>query len=252
MHHQVLSPGNFMGILVLIFISTLVLSSHGMKTANKLLLNRVERLNNERVVILGSSSPRRKEILADVLGFKGFQMLKPSFEENLSKEGVAPADYTLRTAMGKAQALIADLADSEEGKRRILICSDTTVDLSGTVLEKPSDTHHAEEMLMNLQGRTHAVHTGVVIAGEDEEKTGLKVVASFVETTQVRFSPLHAEDVKAYIATGESMDKAGAYGIQGHGAQLVEAIDGDFFTVMGLPAHKLSSTLAELWEKSLI
>jgi len=229
--------------------------------STKLLFSRVGAINVSRDVVLGSGSPRRKEILGDMLQFAAFRVAKPSFEENLSKEGISAADYTLQTSMGKAESLMGELGprgggdknqDNDEHKPRIVICADTVVDLDGRVLEKPSNAAHAEQMLMSLQGREHCVHTSVVICADGPADGGLRVVASFVESAVVKFCAFDRTDIRAYIATGEGEDKAGAYGIQGRGCQLVESVSGDYFAVMGLPAHRLGHMLAELWDAGSI
>lgn len=226
------------------------------RVSTKLLFSRIESINASRDVVLGSGSPRRKEILGDLLQFAAFRVAKPSFEENLSKEGMSAGEYTLQTSMGKAESLMEELGrrgdKDEEHKPRIVICADTVVDLDGRVLEKPSDAAHAEKMLMSLQGREHCVHTSVVICADGPADGGLRVVASFVESAVVKFCAFDRTDIRAYIATGEGEDKAGAYGIQGRGCQLVESVSGDYFAVMGLPAHRLGSTLAELWDAGSI
>jgi len=220
-----------------------------MTLTSALLFNRVVKVASSRDVILGSSSPRRREIMADLLGFgeSGFRIMKPSFEEDLSKDGVTPSEYTMQTAMGKATSLLRELDEkTNDGKPVVIICADTTVDLDGAVLEKPRDAADAERMLMSMSGREHRVHTSVVICSASGP------VSSFVETATVRFTPFSAEDVRGYIATGEPKDKAGAYGIQGMGAQLVESISGDYYAVMGLPVRRLGATLASLWDEGKI
>ena len=126
----------------------------------------------------------------------------------------------------------------------IIIAADTLVSLDGQVLSKPACGADAFAMLRALQGRKHTVYTGVAIikakGGGDDD------VRSFVDCADVYFRPLSNYDIGGYIASGESFDKAGAYGAQGRGAVLVERIEGDFFTVMGLPISRLCAVLAEI------
>lgn len=120
-----------------------------------------------------------------------------------------------------------------------VLTADTVVDLDGTALGKPADAPQATRMLRSLSGREHAVHTAFALAtpnGGDEGRL----------TTRVRFYPLEPEEIAEYVATGEPFDKAGAYGIQGRAASMVETIDGDFYTVMGLPLGRVVRTLRRL------
>jgi len=112
----------------------------------------------------------------------------------------------------------------------LIVAADTVVDCDGTSLGKPRDAAEAASMLALLSGREHIVHTAYVVV---DNARGARVAAA--QSTTVRFAPLSGRDIAAYVATGESLDKAGAYGIQGRGAALVERIDGDFYTVMGFP-----------------
>lgn len=125
-----------------------------------------------------------------------------------------------------------------------------SVDLDGTILEKPDDEAHAHAMLSSLSGRQHLVHSGVAVfssIGPRSQNNGtLLPVVSFCETTRVTFAALTSEEIWSYVRSGEPMDKAGAYGIQGLGGQMVRGIDGCYFTVMGLPMHRLSAALAQM------
>jgi septum formation protein len=136
-----------------------------------------------------------------------------------------PVLRVLANAFQKARAV-------EREKCDLVITADTVVDLDGRILEKPRDERDAFDMLSALSGRTHRVCTGVVM-----EKDG--VFGSFCEQSLVTFRPLTDELIRAYIATGEPMDKAGAYGIQGPGAFLVSGVNGDYYNVMGLPVCRL-------------
>jgi septum formation protein len=149
-----------------------------------------------------------------------------------------PAHHQVeRLALRKARA-----ARQKTSGAAVIIAADTLVSLDGWVLSKPADKADAFAMLNALQGRKHHVYTGVAIikTGEKDE------IHSFVESAHVHFRPLTAHDIEGYIATGEPFDKAGAYGAQGRGAVLISRIEGDFFTVMGLPVSRLCVKLAEM------
>ena len=196
-------------------------------------------------VVLASASPRRRELLA-LTGLREgvhFEVSPSTFAEDLAKEDFAsPAEYTLATATAKAREVAGRSLRGRGGAAHLVIGADTTVEHEGTVLEKPGDAADAAAMLRRLAGNTHRVHTGVCIfAGRDDAPA-----AAFVETTVVRFADIDESDIAAYVESGEPMDKAGAYGIQGAAAQFVAGLDGDYFNVVGLPIHRLSATLAGL------
>ena len=170
-------------------------------------------------LILASASPRRRELLTQA-GYS-FDVLPADIDETLRSEE-EPAAYVQRLALEKAQALHAAHPDA------VILGADTTVVLNGNVLGKPADRAEAEAMLRALSGNVHQVHTGVaVVAGEKRWQ--------HLETTQVFFSTIAEADLAYYLGTGDSLDKAGAYGIQGYAARWVHRIEGDFFNVMGLP-----------------
>ena len=130
----------------------------------------------------------------------------------------------------------------------LVIGADTVVDLDNRIMEKPSDGEDAKRMLQELSGKTHSVHTGVVI-WEKHGNRPAHEACSFICTTKVKFADLSQEAIEAYVATGEPMDKAGAYGIQGAGRGLVEWIEGDFYNVVGFPCYESSRTLAHCLER---
>jgi septum formation protein len=155
---------------------------------------------------------------------------------NVDEEAISaptPAQLVEALSRAKAQAIARD-----QGKDAIVIGADTVVVLDGEVLGKPRDKAHAAAMLTALSGRSHRVYTGVTVCQGDK-------VLSQAEETAVTFRPLTQEEIGAYIATGEPMDKAGAYGIQGLGALLVEGIQGDYSNVVGLPVHRLGRMLLD-------
>ncbi|CAB9523790.1 Maf-like protein [Seminavis robusta] len=198
-------------------------------------------------LILASQSPRRKEIL-DMMGLQGKFTPTPSplDESALQKQlaSLPPVEYTRRLAEEKAKALAMDMTGGRIPKPTLVLGSDTIVDLEGTILEKPTDAASAKVMLQALSGQRHNVHTGVALyLVQNQEEP--KLVASITDTAGVLFAHLREHDIDAYIQTGEPMDKAGSYGIQGIGGQFVANVSGDFFTVMGLPMHKTSQMLAK-------
>ncbi|MCX4257549.1 MAG: Maf family protein [Oscillospiraceae bacterium] len=190
-------------------------------------------------VILASASPRRKELLGYVV--PRFDIIPADVDETLPEEISADksAEYL---AVKKAEHVSALYPES------IVIGSDTVVIVDGEILGKPANEADAYRMLKTLSGKIHTVVTGVCISKGGKKK-------SFSEAAEVEFYPLSDEEIHAYIATGDPVDKAGAYGIQGEGCILVKCISGDFFTVMGLPAARLKrelSAFAELIEKGLL
>ena len=181
-------------------------------------------------IILASQSPRRKELLQQ-MGLKGFKIDAPDVDETV-EGNLPPAMIVEELSLRKALAVAED-ADEDD----LIIAADTVVALDGAVLGKPEDEGSAFSMLSALSGNRHYVYTGVtVIQGE-------KRVTQH-EMTTVTFRELEPEEIANYIATGEPMDKAGSYGIQGLGALLVSGIDGDYFNVMGLPVYRLGRILA--------
>jgi len=174
---------------------------------------------------LASSSPRRRQLL-EMLGIP-VRVVSPNVSE-VRRPVETPVDYVERLAREKALAVPG----------RLVLGADTTVVVRDEVLEKPVDAVDALRMLKKLQGRTHQVVTSIaLVAGE--------TIHQATDVTNVVFRRLDDVFLEAYVATGEPMDKAGAYGIQGYGAALVERIDGDFFSVMGLPIRLVLELLDE-------
>lgn len=173
------------------------------------------------MIVLASKSPRRKELLSLIT--KDFVIKTADVDEALP-EGIMPAEAV--EYLSKIKAL--PFKNGED----IIIGSDTVVAIDGKILGKPRDEEDAFNMLKLLSGREHSVFTGVTVIAPNEECT-------FSVETRVKFLPLTDEQVYNYIATGEPMDKAGAYGIQGKGCVLVEGITGDYFNVVGLPVSAL-------------
>lgn len=176
-------------------------------------------------LVLASESPRRQQLLA-VLGL-AFEVAHPGVDETW-RPGEAPATYVERVAREKVRAV--------QRAGTAVVAADTAVVIDGRILGKPKDANDAARMLRSLAGRDHTVFTGVAVAFDGR-------VASAVESTGVRFRALDEETITAYVATGEPLDKAGSYATQGYGAVLIERIDGDYFTVMGLGLGKLVELL---------
>ena len=181
-------------------------------------------------VILASQSPRRRELLA-LIGIT--HEVRPADIDETYFPGEKPAAHAERLARGKC-AVIA-----EREPDALVIGSDTIVVVDGDVLGKPADEADAARMLRRLSGRSHVVVTAVAVSWRGQTR-------SAVEEVNVTFHSLSDGDITAYIATREPMDKAGAYGIQGYGATIVERVDGDYFAVMGLPLQLLVRVLREL------
>jgi septum formation protein len=186
------------------------------------------RLHEQRV-ILASSSPRRHELL-QLIGIP--HQVRPGEVDETHNVGEKPPEYAERLAQSKAQAVAKTDSDA------IVIGADTIVVANGEIMGKPRDPDDAARMLSILQGRSHTVITAVAVSCDGRTE-------SDVEHVEVTFRALDSDEIAAYIETGEPMDKAGAYGIQGYGATIVRRIDGDYFAVMGLSLV----LLVELLEK---
>jgi septum formation protein len=183
-------------------------------------------------IILASASPRRRELLQNI-GLRDFKIIPAKGNEH-ADPGLAPEETVCKLSSDKAKEVAALC-----GRDDIIIAADTVVALNGEILGKPRDGAQAAEMLKKLSGAEHTVFTGVtVISGGTE-------ITDFMSTL-VRFRVLTDREIAAYVATGEPMDKAGAYGVQGVGSLFVEGITGDFFNVMGLPVCLLSKMLEKL------
>ncbi len=170
-------------------------------------------------IILASKSPRRRELLGKIV--EKFEIITKETDENLPK-GIHPREGVEILAVRKGAAVANDI----EGEA-LIISSDTLVELDGVPLGKPADEDDALKILMSLSENTHNVHTGVAIHYRGR-------VFSGVDTSSVTFKKLSENDAREYIATGEPMDKAGAYAIQGIGAKFVEKYEGEFDTIVGL------------------
>lgn len=179
-------------------------------------------------MILASQSPRRKELLGFITS--DFAVIPAAGEERIP-EGASPEEAVLALSRQKAEEIFA------EHKGETVIGADTVVAIDGEILGKPRDEAHAAEMLRKLSGRVHSVFTGVCVVFADGSEE------CFAEETRVEFYELSEREIADYIATGDPMDKAGAYGIQEKGAANVKGIVGDFYNVMGLPVGRLARVL---------
>lgn len=174
-------------------------------------------------VILASASPRRRELLCKV--FSEFEVI-PTEVEEIVPEGTPARLQSEYLAMIKARPLALRFPEA------LVIGSDTTVIVDDQVLGKPKDVEDAKQMLRSLSGRTHVVCTGVCLFYKGREMR-------FTESTEVEFYPMTEEEIASYVATGDPMDKAGAYGIQSGAGIFIKGIRGDYDTVMGLPAARI-------------
>jgi septum formation protein len=181
------------------------------------------------MLILASRSPRRREILERA----GIEfVVRPADVEETPVAGESPRDYVKRLAREKAEAV-------EAGEDDIVLGADTVVVLGSEILEKPVDCDDAARMLRRLSGREHEVLTGVCL------RSGRMAIED-VEATRVRFAPLSDEEIRGYVASGEPMDKAGAYAVQGLASKFIERIDGCYCNVVGLPIALVYRRLGEM------
>lgn len=180
-------------------------------------------------LILASQSPRRRELLRQA-GYD-FRVLPANVPE-APEPGESAAGYVKRLARQKAEKVAAEAPDA------IVLGADTTVVRDGIILEKPADAADAARMLRHLSGGEHDVFTGICLIGQGK-------VVSEVALTRVWFCDLSQEDIAAYVATGEPMDKAGAYGIQGYASRFVDRIEGCYFNIVGLPVSLVFQSLKQ-------
>ncbi len=186
-------------------------------------------------IVLASASPRRLELLRS-LNFN--VRVVPSTYDEPEHPHLSPRDLAIVHARNKCMDV---RSAGNAGTGDIIVAADTVVDVDGIAYNKPTDEADAKGMLHDLSGRTHIVHTAFALAVPQRDD-----LIEWCESTFVTFFPLDEEEIDAYVASGEPMDKAGAYGIQGYGATLVERIEGDFYTVMGFPLARFVKTLHRL------
>jgi len=188
-------------------------------------------------LILASTSPRRRELLG-LLGLP-FEVVASRYDEDsLAPRDLTPGEYVTRLAAGKASEVAA-----RTGGDALVIGADTTVILDGATLNKPADAEDACRMLRLLSGRTHQVYTGLCLIAVQGGVAG--TVQTDHTVTDVTFNTLADETIAAYVETGEPLDKAGAYGIQGKALSFIPSIKGDYFNVVGLPLHRLCALLKQ-------
>ena len=198
-----------------------------------------------RRIILGSASPRRRELLAQI-GVE-FEVRVSGKEEVYHSE--TPEEIVKELALMKAENVLSDMQEEQDAREKngallkdtVVLGADTVVVLDGSILGKPSDGEDAFRMLFSLQGRTHEVYTGVAVLELDSE--GNRRTVNHAVGTKVYVCGMTEREIREYIATGEPMDKAGAYGIQGAFAKFIDRIDGDYYNVVGLPVSYVYQAL---------
>lgn len=192
-------------------------------------------------IVLASQSPRRHELL-EMVGI-AHEVITSDCDENISYD--TPSEMVCRLSERKAEAVAKKLKtqDLQDEEGALVIGSDTIVYFGGEVLGKPGSKEEAFRMLSALSGKEHSVFTGVTVIDTASGRS-----ETFFEETKVTFYEIPKEELLDYIATGDPMDKAGSYGVQGRGAFLVKRIEGDYFTVVGLPVARLMRALRQMTE----
>ena len=202
----------------------------------------------EKEIILASASPRRKALLEQI-GLQ-FSVLVSEAEEKW--QGNDPAEIVQSLALAKAEAVAGKWNQEKNGKRgkgekqetgAVIIGADTVVVQDGKILGKPQDEEDAFKMLMSLRGRAHQVFTGVAVLDTEDGQVRKKILHA--EKTEVFVHSMSAEEIRRYVASGEPMDKAGAYGIQGRFAAFIDGIQGDYYNVVGLPVAYVYQVLKQ-------
>ncbi len=200
---------------------------------SKMNLPHLRRLADEHGLVLVSGSPRRKRILTDAGVF--FEVIVPQVEEHIRPE-LPPEMLAMDLAAQKVRSV-------EHDNRRAYLGCDTIVVLAGEILTKPADEHDAFRILSRLSGNDHLVFTGLALYGAGRDHW-----YQIFEESRVRFNRLDDDSIRSYIATGEPLDKAGAYGIQGMGGFLVDSVEGNIDNVVGLPMSALERIASRYWE----
>lgn len=192
-------------------------------------------------IILASASPRRKELLAQL--FSDFEIIPAKGSEVYTKQ--IPSEIVQQLSAQKAAEVEQAVTEDAD---YLVIGADTVVVLKNRILGKPKDASDAERMLRMLSGAVHQVYTGVAVHLMSK---GQRRCIEFAECTNVRFYPMTEQEIRDYVCSGEPMDKAGAYGIQGIGGRFVQGIEGDYANVVGLPVAKLYQILKKIEEIAL-
>ncbi|KAJ2953958.1 hypothetical protein O0L34_g1595 [Tuta absoluta] len=204
------------------------------------MLQTVMHILKQKNIILASGSPRRKELIENI-GLK-VKLCPSLFEEDLNPKDYSDfSEFVEETALQKVLEVETRLK-SEGHTPDVVIGADTMVTLGREMFGKPKSETEAFEMLSSLSGRGHTVYTGVVVKAAEK-------IVKFTEKTNVIFGKMDEEQIRGYIATGEPMDKAGGYGIQGVGGTFVERVEGDYFTVVGLPLYRLCEVLYNMFRE---
>lgn len=191
---------------------------------------------DNKTVILASASPRRTELLTQA-GIE-HQIIPALCEEKTT--ATKPDEYVMELAEGKAVDVVTRYKEEHPDENVLVIGSDTVVSVNGKILGKPKTEEEAFEMLSSLQNHTHQVYTGVAVIDHESQKETKKV---FCEQSDVEVYPMTREEILSYIKSGDCMDKAGAYGIQGHFAVYIKGIHGDYNNIVGLPIARLYQEL---------
>lgn len=194
----------------------------------------------DKKIILASGSPRRRELLNQI-GME-FEVRKSNAEETATAD--SPSELVRELSDLKASDVFESLSEREK-RDSLVIGADTVVSLDGTVMGKPGDREDAVRMLTSLQGRIHQVYTGVTLIFQKKQGNAPGKI-SFFEKTDVSMYPMSEEEIIAYVATGDPLDKAGAYGIQGKCAAYIEGISGDYNNVVGLPVGRLYQEMKKI------
>jgi nucleoside triphosphate pyrophosphatase len=211
-----------------------------MSDSNKVWIRNNEYEDTQAVIYLASRSPRRAELLLQ-LGI-AFEVLAPDIDES-ELAGESPDIYVQRLAAEKAAAAVVQISDMKL-KQMPVLAADTTVAVDGAILGKPADDADAFTMLKRMSGRWHEVHTALAVASQGN-------TAVVLSTTRVEMPPLTDQLIRDYIATGEPVGKAGAYGIQGLAGIFIRRIEGSYSGVMGLPVYETAQLLKDAGIKIL-
>lgn len=194
---------------------------------------------SSRRLVLASASPRRHELLTHLK--IPFQVYTSSYDETgIPFKRDAPGDWVMELAHGKAMTVARQIHETV-----VVVGADTTVVVDGDNLGKPVDEEDAVRMLRRLSGRSHQVYTGVCVVSKDHGRLGVPICR--VAVTDVYFATIPESDIATYVAGGEPMDKAGAYGIQGDALSFIPKIEGDYYNVVGLPLTLMHELLAPLF-----
>lgn len=193
-----------------------------------------------RSIILASGSPRRSMILEQA--GVAYQVVLPTMSEEVTDKSI-PKEVVENLSRQKAENAASQLPEQTDF---LVIGADTIVSCESHILGKPADEEAAAEMLRMLQGRTHQVYTGVSFVYDTTGAPEMRMTHTFHAVTEVEMSPMSEEEIRAYIATGEPMDKAGAYGIQGRGCVYIKSIRGEYNNVVGFPITRIRSEYQKL------